>query len=379
MFVVAVGTMALVIVLSVFNGLEDLIRSLYSAFDPELKVVPKMGKSFETDEAFLDSLEQIEGVGLITEVIEDNALIQYKEAQMVVKLKGVSENFLGQGRLASTLVYGEPKLKDGDSNYAIIGRGIQYSLSIAPDNDYYALQVFYPKNVRPSQLDVSQSISRKLIKTSAVFAIEKQYDENYVFVPLNFAEELMDYAGRRTSLEIKVADGYTIRQAKRNLRAELGNKFTILDSDEQHSSLLKAIKIEKLFVFITFSFILAVASINIFFSLSMLAIDKKKDIAILASMGADKKIVKNIFLIEGAIIAFSGAGIGLFLGFLICTLQQEFGLVSMGMQTSVLDAYPVKMEFWDFVYTAVSIIIITFLASYRPAALAGRTKMRDLL
>lgn len=372
---VAVGTMALVVVLSVFNGLEDLIRSLYSSFDPEIKISAATGKSFEVSDEFLKRIGNVEGVEIVTEVVEDNAYVKYKDADMVVKIKGVGENFIDQQRMDNAIVHGELKLKKNNISYALVGRGVQYALSIAPNNDFYTLRIFYPKDVKAGSIDVSKLYNQKNIMPGAIFAIEKQYDENYIFVPLDFALELLEYGNKRTSLEIKTSDSYDIHTVQRNLQNVLGKNYKVLNSDEQHSSLLKAIKIEKLFVYITFSFILAVASFNIFFSLTMLAIDKQKDIAILYAMGASDKIVKSIFLAEGAIIAFTGAVSGLILGLLICWAQQTYGIVSMGMQTSVLDSYPVKMEFADFVYTAISIIVITFLASYRPAVIATKSNV----
>lgn len=376
---VAIGTMALVIVLSVFNGLEDLIRSLYSSFDPEIKVTATTGKSFIVEDSLLTKISEIEGVEIVTEVIEDNAYVRYRDSELIVKIKGVGDNFTEQNRMDNTIVHGELKLKREGINYALIGRGVQYALGISPDNDFYTLQIFYPKNIRPGSLNPSSLYSQKNILPGGIFAIEKQYDESYIFVPLDFAVSLMDYGNKRTSLEIKTTEQASISDVQANLKRILGNEFQILNSDEQHSSLLRAIKIEKLFVFITFSFILAVASFNIFFSLTMLAIDKKKDIAILYAIGATDKIVKNIFLKEGAIIAFTGAITGLLLGLIICWLQETYGLVSMGMQTSVLDSYPVKMEFTDFIYTGISIILITLLASYRPAVIATRSNIKDNL
>jgi lipoprotein-releasing system permease protein len=202
---------------------------------------------------------------------------------------------------------------------------------------------------------------------------------NYVFVPLDFAVSLFEYGNRRTSLEIKVSENFAVHDVQRALKKLLGGRFEVLDSDQQHSGLLKAIKIEKFFVYITFSFILAVASINIFFSLTMLAIDKKKDIAILYAAGANKKVVRSIFLSEGGIISLTGAAIGLLLGLLICVAQQQFGFISMGMETSVLEAYPVKIQASDFLYTGLSIIVITFIASYRPAVIATRIDMKTNL
>lgn len=379
MVAVAVGTMALVIVLSVFNGLEDLIRSLHNFFDPELKITAITGKSFEVDPDLISSIYEVEGVAVVTEVVEDNAYVRYRNAEMVVKIKGVQDNFIDNQRIDQRIVQGELKLHEDGVPYALIGRGVQYSLSITKLDNQYAMQLYYPRRGRVSGLDPSRLTNQKLIFPSGVFAIEKQYDLNYIFVPLEFAVELLEYGNRRSSLEIKTKDGYSIAQVQQKLKARLGDGFSVLNTDEQHSSLLKAIKIEKFFVYLTFSFILAIASFNIFFSLTMLAIDKKKDIAILFALGASPATVRWIFLAEGAIISLSGAVIGLVTGLIVCVVQQEFGVISMGMQTAVLEAYPVSMKFADFVYTGLAIIVITLLASYRPASIASRVELRSHL
>ncbi len=372
MFGVAVGTMALVIVLSVFNGLEDLIRSLHNFFDPELKIEAVIGKSFEVDDAFLSGIKNTEGVAILTQVIEDDAYVKFKDSEMIVKLKGVDENFIEHHRIDERIVQGQLKLKENGINYALIGRGVQYALSIHQMTNMYAMQFYYPKRGKVSSINPGDLYRHKGILPAGVFAIEKQYDISYVFVPLDFAIDLLDYGNRRTSIEIKVKEGYDIETVKQNLKHTLGDKFRVLTSEELHSSFLKVLKVEKLFVFIIFSLILAVASFNIFFSLTMLAIEKKKDIAILYSFGATNKLIRKIFIMEGAIISFIGAVVGLIIGLLVCVAQQQFGIVSMGMQTAVLEAYPVKMLFPDFLYTALSIIIITLLASFRPAVIATK-------
>lgn len=379
---VGVGTMALVVVLSVFNGLEELIRDSYNTFDPEIKITPTTGKTFIVTDYLLQQIKNVKGVAIVTEVIEDNALARYKDADMNIKLKGVSDNFIRQNNLEQAMVHGEATLKENGKSYALLGRGVQYTLSVAPTNKFYMLQIFTPKRqiqtgFNPNPLQ--NYVNRKNIMPGGVFAIEKQFDANYVIVPLDFAQSIFDYEDERTALEIKTTDEEDIDEVQKRLKELLGNNLTILNSDEQHASLLKAIKIEKLFVYLTFSFILAVASFNIFFSLSMLAIDKQKDVAMLYAMGANRKTVRWVFLYEGAIIAFSGAVTGLLAGLVICWMQQEFGVVSMGMQTAIVDAYPVKMQFTDFLYTALSITVITFLAAYRPAAIAARTDVKKLL
>ncbi|WP_242926225.1 ABC transporter permease [Pontibacter vulgaris] len=374
---VAVGSMALIIVLSVFNGLEDLIREIYSSFDPNLKISVVEGKSFETDTEFMNRIRRTPGVAVVSEVIEDNALLRYNDRQMVVKVKGVSENFFQQNEIDSAVVAGHSQLIMNGTYYALVGRGVQYQLSIRPNSQFVPLQFLYPRNTKFNPLNPEGAFNSKNITPGGVFAIERQYDDAYVFVPLNFAEELLEYGRRRTSLEVKVEEGYRVETVKRALQEVLGKKFKVQNSDEQHTSLLRAVKVEKLFVFITFAFILLIASLNIFFSLSMLVIDKKKDIAILASMGATATTIRNIFLFEGALVAFIGAAYGLSMGMLVCNLQQTFGLVSMGMATSVVDSYPVKMEIEDFVLTGVAIIVITLLVSIRPARKAAAMSVTE--
>ncbi len=374
---VAVGSMALIIVLSVFNGLEDLIRTIYSSFDPDLKISAVEGKSFETDTEFMNRIRRTNGVAVVSEIIEHNALISYNDRQMVVKIQGVSENFFEQNDIDSSIVDGHNMLMNNDTYYALVGRGVQYQLSIRPSNQFVALQFLYPRNTKFNPLNPEGAFNSLNIAAGGVFAIERQYDDAYVFVPLNFAEELLEYGRRRTSLEIKVDNGVKIEAVKRSLQQTLGESFKVQDSDEQHTSLLRAVKVEKLFVFITFAFILLIASLNIFFSLSMLVIDKKKDIAVLASMGATARTIRNIFLFEGGLVALIGAAYGLSMGMLVCNLQQTFGLISMGMATSVVDSYPVKMQLEDFVLTGVAIIVITLLVSIRPARKAAAMSVTE--
>jgi len=371
---VAVGTMALVIVLSVFNGLEDLIKGLYASFDAELKVEPALGKSFEVTEEWLASIRQTEGVEVLTEVIEDNALFRYADNQLVATIKGVSDNFLEQGRFSKGFFSGNMSLGTEKQPHAIIGLGVSYFLLVDLDNEQDFLQIYYPKAPRSGSIDPSSMYNREIIKPVGTFSIEKQFDDEYIIVPLDFASRLLNYGNKRTALEIKVADGYAIKNVKNDLRNLLGDGFLVKDTDEQHASLLMTIRLEKLFVFLTLTFILAVASFNIFFSLSMLAIEKKKDIAVLFALGATRRLIRSIYMKEGAIIALSGAAVGLVIGFVACWLQDRYGLVSLGVTSSIVESYPVKMQASDFLYTSMSVILITFFAAYRPALIASRVK-----
>jgi lipoprotein-releasing system permease protein len=372
---VAIGTAALIVVLSVFNGLQDLIRSVYDSFDPQLKIEATVGKSFEMTPQLRSKIESIEGVKIVTEIIEDNALIMYRDQQVVARIKGIEENYVEANRLNTFMVRGTMLLTNEQIDYAILGTGVAYELSLLLESDAYGMQIVYPKKLKPGIPISRNSVARKSITPSGIFSIEATYNETYVFVPLRFAQSLMDYENKRTSIEIYLEEDANEDLIQSKLKKELGEDFTVLNSDEVHSSLLKAIQIEKLFTFITLSFIMAIASFNIFFTLSILAIEKKRDISILYSFGATPSFIKQIFIKQGSLISLIGASTGLLLGLIICLLQQEFGLVGMGMQTSMVNAYPVKLEFTDFIFVGLSIGVITIITSYRPAIIASRVEM----
>jgi lipoprotein-releasing system permease protein len=369
---VAVGTMALVIVMSVFNGLEDLIKSLFASFDAELKIELVEGKSFLVQEDWLSSIRAVEGVAILTEVIEDNALLEYNGNQMVVRLKGVSDNFLDQGRFSQGYFWGDTTLGTDLRPAAILGRGVGFFLSVNLENVNVPLKVFYPKTPRSAaSIDPSQLYNSGILDPVAFFSVERQFDDHYVIAPLEFTKELLNYGQKRTSLEVKVSDGFAVSEVQESLKKQLGKGFSVKNTDEQHAGLLRTVKLEKLFVFLTLTFILAIASFNIFFSLSMLAIEKKKDIALLKALGATDQLIRAIFLKQGALIALSGASIGLVLGYFICWIQQSFGLVSLGISSAVVDSYPVKIIWTDFLWISVAVVAITLAASWRPAWIAS--------
>lgn len=370
---VALGTMSLIIVLSVFNGLEDLIKSIYGSFDPDLKISATVGKSFEVDSLFIQKIRKIEGVYQIIETIEDNTLVKYADKQTIVKIKGISGEFSNQYKLKNYIVEGKSAFTDGGLNYAIVGRGLQYKLGIDMQNSFFQLQFWYPNTQKNLASSSTNAFNSANIFAGGIFALEKQYDDNYVFVPLNFAKNLMNYGNKRTALEININKSYTPENIKNKIEAILGSNYKVSTSEEQHTGMLRAVKIEKLFVYFTFSFIMVVSSLNIFFMLTMLAIEKKRDMNILIAMGASAGLIKRIFLTEGLIVAVLGAVAGLGLGFVICWLQLQFGFVSMGGETSLVSAYPIRLRATDFVITATITLFITFLISYQPASKASKT------
>jgi lipoprotein-releasing system permease protein len=368
---VAFATAALIIVLSVFNGLELLLKSLYTSFDPELKIEAAEGKTFPVTDEWLNGIRGIPGVHRVTEVIEDYAYVRYRDAAMVVTVKGVSENFIDQRRLDNHLVEGELLLYRDSIPFAILGRGVRYTLSAEVEDESRALRMYYINDARTGALSAASLYSQKSIRPGGVFSIEKNYDENYIFVPLGFARDLFQSGNKRTSVEVQTS-GSNTWAVKEALQQKLGNSFRILTNEEQHKDLYRLLRIEKLFTFLSLSLLLLIASINIFFSLMMLSIDKKKDISILASLGATPTLIRNIFLAEGALISFLGAVAGLIIGGLLCYLQDTVGLVGMGMENAIVANYPVDIRATDFLLTIAVIILVSAIVSFRPAVLASR-------
>jgi lipoprotein-releasing system permease protein len=370
---VAFITAALIIVLSIFNGLESLLSSLNSSFDPEIKIVAHQAKSFENSKELIQKIKAVPGVDIVTEVIEDYAYVRYRESNQVITLKGVGENFIQQNRIPKeNIVEGELKLYESGIPYAIVGRGVQYTLSIAVNEPLFPLQMYYIKNVKSVGLDPSKLYTKKNIVPGGVFSIVQNFDENYIIVPLDFAAELLSYGNRRTSLEVKATSGSNPTVVENEIQKALGSSFDVLNNEEQHNDLYTLLRMEKLFAFMALTLLLLVGSINIFFTLMMLALDKKKDISVLSAMGASNSQIRNIFMTEGALIAFIGAFVGLVLGGAFCFLQLKYGIISMGMETSITQGYPIQVKAVDFVSAFIVVSIITVIISFHPAKLASR-------
>jgi len=369
---VAVGTMAMVVVLSVFNGMEDLNRKIFKTFDSDVRIVPAEGKRFKLTPALMSELKAVNGVKLVTKVIEDNALARYGSQQTIIRLKGVDSTFEQQKQLDTAMIEGSVKLVgDNGTPYAIIAEGIRNALSISLEDIFTPLELLYPRTgSKTLNLTSPEAFNQLNLRPGGVFSIESRYDD-YIIAPLKQVEGLMGYNGELSALEVYIAPGYTEKDVSEEIGAKLGKAFVVKDRDSLNADLLRAIKMEKLFVAVTLSLIILVAAINIFFSLSMLAIEKKKDVSMLFAMGATQSLIRKIFIAEGAIVAFSGAIAGLLGGIVICWLQMRYGFVSMGMTTSLVDAYPVKLIWEDILYTGVIVVMITMVVSYIPARRAA--------
>ncbi len=366
MIAVCVGTMALIIVLSVFNGLEELNRELFKAFDPDLKIEAAGQKSFALDSGMIAKIKAMKEVSYATEVIQDKALARNMDAQMVVVVKGVDSTFQQHSSMKDAVVDGKLLLQDKGRMWAFIGGGVYNQLGLITDDVFRPLELLYPKNQKLNVLNPEDNINRTALMVSGVFILEQQYD-NLVYLPLELMEKLTGNEGRRTAIEITLKNPAQTQKVRQALREITGPAFSVKDRDEQNAALLKAIKIERIFIFIALFFIIGIASFNIFFALTMLVIDKRDDIMVLSAIGGDKSLVRRIFISEGGIISLTGAFAGLFLGVLICWSQMHFGWLKLGMEYALVEAYPVKIQWQDVLYSLAGVIIIALLASILPA------------
>ena len=364
---VAVGTMALVVVISVFNGFDEFITAAYNTFDPDLKVKPTEGKVFVTKGN--DRFEKVQGleyVAVFSEVLEENALIRYDDKQYIGRIKGVEENFKQLTGVDSMIVHGEFVLEDEERDWAVIGQGVAYYLSVSL-NYMEPLSIFVPKRGSSAMINPQQAFNRNYIFPSGIFGIQQEYDVKYVLVPLHFARDLLDYKDEVTAVELKIEEGYNMETAKKEVKEILGPDFKVLDRNEQHPMLNKVMKSEKLSIFVILTFILIVASFNIIGSLTMLIIDKKDDIVILRSLGANIKVIKRIFFLEGWMISIFGSIIGVITGVLISWMQEKFGIISLNKSGSFLiENYPVHVQGLDVLIIFLTVLAIGFVASYYP-------------
>jgi lipoprotein-releasing system permease protein len=363
---VATGTFALVVVLSVFNGFNDLIKSYFSTLDPDLKITPIEGKMFEpsyfTDSLLLD-IPGIEGYSL---VIEENALLKYGTRQYIATIKGVPENFRTITGIDGLMVDGSFSLEKDGFYYAVAGQGVAGQLGIALDFTE-PVHVYVPKKgMRPS-LTLTSALNHDLIIPTGVFALLEEVDSRLVFVPLSFAARLFEAGTRVSAIEIRLDENASVKTIQRTIQQHAGDNYHVKNKYQQHDMLYKTMKSEKWATYLILVFILVIASFNILGSLSMLIIDKKEDISILRSMGASPNLIRKIFLYEGWLISVTGVAAGLVLGVLISLAQIHFELLTLpGHGSFVISAYPVKILLLDLLMITVVVLSIGFFAAWYP-------------
>lgn len=362
---VFVGSTALIIILSVFNGFEEVVLKMFNTITPQIVISPVQGKTFDPNTPYFNNLRKEKGVYSFTEVLAENALLRYNDKQSVGLVKGVSTDYLKNKSLDSITIDGNFTLENKSLNYAVIGSAIQTFLMVNTTDPFNPLQVFSPKKKAGSASAVSPADDFTIlsIPVSGVFEVQQDFD-NVAIVPLRFARKLLEEPVRISSIEINLERGVNADQFKANIEEHIGQNFEIKDRIQQNKVLYNILGSEKWAVYIILTFILIIAIFNIIGSLTMLVIDKLKDIAILSSLGAGKKLIKRIFLLEGMMITMAGCVFGLIVGLGFCLLQQRFGLVKMTQDNLVItNAYPVALKWKDFLLVFLTVSVFSFMAS----------------
>ncbi len=362
---VTVGTMALIIVLSVFNGLEKMVSSIFNTFDPEIEITAAEGKTFVADSVRLKLLSETEGVSCYSLTIEENALLKYGERQYIATIKGVDENYPLVSGIDSSMWEGEFILAaDNGRPYAVPGLGVSQYLGIRV-NFITPLNIYVPRKSGSTGMNAENAFNRKYIFPSGIFEVEKEYDSKYIYLPLEFARELTENDGAVSAIEIRTASPDT-KALEKKIRKIFGDGFVVKNRFEQQEIFYKVMRSERLAIFMILTLILVIASFNIIGSLTMLIIEKERDIEILKSLGADNNLIRKIFIFEGWLISIIGAAAGLILGFFVCWLQQTFGLVRLQSTSLIMDAYPVIMKLKDFIIVPATVLLIGYWAAWYP-------------
>lgn len=376
---VALATLALVCTLSVFNGFQDLVKTMFTAFDPELKITSVTGKVFDAEDERIKAIQAMPEVETFSKSLADNALVQYKGRQAMVVIKGVEDNF-NQLTAIDSILYGrgELVLHDEVVDYAIpgielisvLGTGIRF---LDP------LEVYAPKRgVKVNVANPASSFQMDYLYSSGLtFAVNQQkYDASYVLTSLDFARNLFQYDTEVSSVELKLHPDANVDRVKDKISKVLDKNFLVQDRYEQQMDTYRIMEVEKLISYLFLSFILLIACFNVIGSLSMLIIDKRDDVTTLRNLGADNKLIFCIFLLEGCLISFIGALVGVVLGLVLCLVQQEFGIISLGSGDTagafVVDAYPVSVHFSDVVLVLATVLVIGFLSVLYPVRYLSR-------
>lgn len=366
---VGVVTAAMVCVLSVMNGFGSLIETMFSQFDPQLRITATTGKSFSIEDEAIQSVIALPCVELVSQTVEETALIRYKEHQLPAHLMGIDDNFQQLTQIDSIITDGTFSVFDGAFERAVLGQGLANQVGI---NAHFVggIHVYSPKRTeRVNLMRPDESFNEATVFISSTFAVNQvKYDDTYMLISLPLARYLFDYDSVTvTALNLQLSPDVTTRQAKKQIQHILGDNFRVLDRYEQQADFFRILKIEKLLTILLMAFILLIACFNIISSLSMLMIDKKEDIRILNNLGADLPTIRKIFLYEGWLISSLGAVIGLIVGLILSLIQEHFGLIKLGNGTQyVISAYPVQVQGLDILIVAIVVLLLGFVAAWYP-------------
>ena len=362
---VMVGSAALIIILSVFNGFEEMVLKIFNSITPQIVVAPAQGKTFDPNTIYFNQLKKNEKVYAFTEVLAENALVRYGTKQTPAVVKGVSADFLKNKSLDTIMIDGTFVLENRIGQpQAVIGSALQAFLDTNPADPFEQLQIFSPKKgATGSAVNPMDDFTMLSISPAGIFEIQQDFD-NLLIVPLSFARELLGESKNVSSIEINVQPGVDAEELKQRMSKDLGSSYVVKNRIEQNQALYNVLGSEKWMVYIILTFILIIAIFNIIGSLTMLVIDKQKDISVLSSLGAGKQLIRRIFLAEGMMITLTGCIFGIALGLIFCLLQQRFGWVKMGNANFMFsNAYPIALKWKDFVLVFVTVSFFSFIAA----------------
>jgi ABC-type lipoprotein release transport system permease subunit len=368
---IAIGTAALIIILSVYNGFEGLITDLYGTHEADLLITSNDSKSFSPHTNTFDSLRSDTRVKAFCETTEENVFVKYREQESVATIKGVDTNFTSITKLNDFIKEGSFALWHGETPQAIMGRSLAFNLGLRI-HFVDPIYLYFPSRYTPvSLINPTSSLNRERVFPAGIFAIEQGYDKKYIYIPIETARELLEYDDEVTSVEIYVSEEEDIEVLKKDIRLMLGDSFSVKDRHEQNETLYKMMKSEKLSIYIILFFILIIISCNLFGSLSMLIIEKSEDAGTLRSMGARDSLVKKIFLLEGWMISLLGILAGTAVALLFCLIQQTFGIIPMP-GNFIVESYPIVVKLSDVLLTICGIALIGLLAARLPFLLVKK-------
>ena len=362
---VSVGTMALFIVLSAFNGLSDLVKSLYNSFNADMEITIKQGNIFHLNDTIVNDLKKIEGVVYYSEILEDNALVKYKSQQCFATIRGVSKSFLPMSRFDTLVRDGNYLLNNGEHATAVLGKGVAYQLNLNLGDQSSPITAFVPRRGYASAINPDDAFTKRTALPSGIFSINDDFDYKYILVDIDFARDLLDYKNEVSAIDLGIKKGSNYEKIESEIRRIIGPQFVVRNKYEQNELLFKTLKSEKLWTFIILLFILIIATFNVIGSLTMLILEKKKDLHILWDLGADRGLIRRIFIYEGLLITLVGVGSGLLLGTLICLGQQHFAWIKFN-DSFVVSAYPIKMMLSDYLMVLGCVMLIGTIAAWYP-------------
>jgi lipoprotein-releasing system permease protein len=374
----AVGAMALILVLSVFNGFEGLVLSLYNQFTPDLQLTPLKGKVFNLSQQQLDKLRGVDGVAAMATILEEKAMLKYQDREYIATVKGIDADYLKVNNIKATVVDGRFLLNDDSGiDYMVLGAGVRAALGANVNDGINAISVFLPRRGKQARgLLPTDAFNRRFVFASGVFSIQQEYDYEYTYVPISFLREALKYDDEISSVAFKLNADANANQVKQAIEVIVGKKFILKNRYEQDEALFKVMNTERIVAYGIFAFVILIIAFNITGALSMIVLEKAKDIAVLKTMGATRQWITSIFLLEGILISMIGTLSGIALAIIIGYIQIYFEPIKMNTATMVVDAYPIVFKAESFVVVLLMVLCIGTLASIIPALRAGNSQMQ---